>query len=150
MSDRAARLAALRTKAGKSSASAPPPLHDGPKQVTIKHRNYEPTEEDDNNAEADASDENSSSKRRKLEPEAESGSSLTAALKAAQTVVAPKTPSSNAIPAPAKVNWDLKRDCKSRLDKLERRTKRAIVGLLRERLAREEEVEGESSEGELD
>lgn len=36
-----------------------------------------------------------------------------------------------------KVNWDLKRDVQHRLDRLEKRTQRAIVELLRERLERE-------------
>jgi coiled-coil domain-containing protein 12 len=39
--------------------------------------------------------------------------------------------------APKKINWDLKRDIQPKLDKLERRTQRAIVELLRERLERE-------------
>lgn len=36
-----------------------------------------------------------------------------------------------------KVNWDLKRDIQHKMDKLERRTQRAIVELLRERLEKE-------------
>lgn len=36
-----------------------------------------------------------------------------------------------------KVNWDLKRDIQQKMDKLERRTQRAIVELLRERLEKE-------------
>lgn len=36
-----------------------------------------------------------------------------------------------------KVNWDLKRDIQHKMDKLEKRTQRAIVQLLRERLERE-------------
>jgi hypothetical protein len=39
--------------------------------------------------------------------------------------------------ATKKVNWDLKRDVQHRLDRLEKRTQRAIVELLRERLERE-------------
>jgi coiled-coil domain-containing protein 12 len=39
--------------------------------------------------------------------------------------------------APRKVNWDLKRDVQPKLDKLERRTQRAIVELLHQRLERE-------------
>ena len=39
--------------------------------------------------------------------------------------------------APKKVNADLKRDIQSKMDKLERRTQRAIVELLRERLEKE-------------
>jgi coiled-coil domain-containing protein 12 len=39
--------------------------------------------------------------------------------------------------APKKINWDLKRDIQPKLDKLERRTQKALVELLRERLERE-------------
>uniref|UniRef100_A0A914XGY0 Coiled-coil domain-containing protein 12 n=1 Tax=Plectus sambesii TaxID=2011161 RepID=A0A914XGY0_9BILA len=37
--------------------------------------------------------------------------------------------------APRKADWDLKRDVSKRLEKLERRTQRAIADLIRERLA---------------
>lgn len=43
--------------------------------------------------------------------------------------------------APQKVNADLKRDIKGKLDRLERRTQRALVDLLKERLEREAEEE---------
>lgn len=36
--------------------------------------------------------------------------------------------------APRKVDWDLKRDINKKLEKLERRTQRAIAELIRERL----------------
>ena len=36
--------------------------------------------------------------------------------------------------APRKPDWDLKRDVASKLDKLERRTQKAIAELIRERL----------------
>ena len=39
--------------------------------------------------------------------------------------------------APKKINWDLKRDIQPKLDKLEKRTQRAIVEMLRERLEKE-------------
>jgi coiled-coil domain-containing protein 12 len=41
-----------------------------------------------------------------------------------------------------KVNWDLKRDIQHKMDKLEKRTQRAIVQLLRERLEKEAETAG--------
>lgn len=37
--------------------------------------------------------------------------------------------------APKKANWDLKRDVEKKLDKLNRRTQRAIVEIIRERMA---------------
>ncbi|KAL5509377.1 hypothetical protein EMCRGX_G004741 [Ephydatia muelleri] len=36
--------------------------------------------------------------------------------------------------APRKIDWDLKRDIAKKLEKLERRTQRAIVELIRDRL----------------
>uniref|UniRef100_A0A7S2MMT2 Coiled-coil domain-containing protein 12 n=1 Tax=Helicotheca tamesis TaxID=374047 RepID=A0A7S2MMT2_9STRA len=53
--------------------------------------------------------------------------------------------------APKKVNWDLKRDIKSKLNRLERRTERAIVELLRERLEKEATEEaGDNMDDESD
>lgn len=36
--------------------------------------------------------------------------------------------------APKKANWDLKRDIQAKLDKLERRTQRAIIEIMREQV----------------
>lgn len=47
--------------------------------------------------------------------------------------------------APKKINWDLKRDVQPKLDKLERRTQRAIVQLLQERLGRDADANVSSS-----
>ena len=44
---------------------------------------------------------------------------------------------------PKKVNWDLKRDIQGKLDRLERRTQRSLVELLRERLEKEAEDVGD-------
>ena len=53
--------------------------------------------------------------------------------------------------APKKVNWDLKRDIAKKLNKLEKRTQKAIVELLKERMEREaEEEEDEEEENDLD
>lgn len=49
-----------------------------------------------------------------------------------------------------KVNWDLKRDIVDKMDKLERRTQRAIVDMLRERLEREAAGDGEEDDSDLD
>jgi len=40
--------------------------------------------------------------------------------------------------APRKVDWDLKRDIAPKLDKLEKRTQKAIAELIRERLKKED------------
>ncbi len=52
----------------------------------------------------------------------------------------------NITSAPKKVNWDLKRDIAKKMNRLERRTQKAIVELLRERL----EKEAEEDAGDLD
>ena len=49
-----------------------------------------------------------------------------------------------------KVNWDLKRDVRHKMDKLERRTQREIVELLRERLEREAAEGGGGEDSDLD
>ena len=50
--------------------------------------------------------------------------------------------------APKKINWDLKRDIQPKLDKLERRTQKLIVQLLKERLAKEADDAADDEEGE--
>jgi len=42
---------------------------------------------------------------------------------------------------PKKVNWDLKRDITKKMNRLERRTQKALVELLRQRLEKEAEME---------
>eukprot|EP00798_Chlamydomonas_sp_ICE-L_P023793 gene23793-9355_t len=44
--------------------------------------------------------------------------------------------------APKKANWDLKRDVQDKLDKLERRTQRAIVGIMQDDEKERMEAEG--------
>eukprot|EP00727_Mastigamoeba_balamuthi_P009419 m51a1_g51 hypothetical protein (214) ;mRNA; r:171080-172055 len=51
---------------------------------------------------------------------------------------------------PKKRNWDLKRDIKPKLDKLERRTQRAIYELLRQKLKTEAQEEEDEDEDEMD
>ena len=49
-----------------------------------------------------------------------------------------------------KVNWDLKRDIQQKMDRLERRTQKAIVELLRERLEQEARQDGGGGDSDLD
>ncbi|XP_063685480.1 coiled-coil domain-containing protein 12-like [Bolinopsis microptera] len=42
--------------------------------------------------------------------------------------------------APRKANWDLKRDVEKKLSKLERRTKRAMAEMIREKLKAERDI----------
>ena len=44
---------------------------------------------------------------------------------------------------PKKINWDLKRHIEPRLEKLRKRTQKAIVEILKEKLSKEELLEGE-------
>ena len=50
--------------------------------------------------------------------------------------------------APRKPNWDLKRDVAKKMERLNRMTQKAIVELLREKLAREAEEGSSGSEEE--
>ena len=54
--------------------------------------------------------------------------------------------------APKKINWDLKRDIQDKIAKLERRTQKAIVELLKERLEKEasEQVSGDDDDDDSD
>ena len=54
------------------------------------------------------------------------------------------------IAAPKKINWDLKRDIQDKLKKLEKRTQKAIVEMLKERLEKEAAEQAESGESDLD
>ncbi|KAL0079623.1 cwf18 pre-mRNA splicing factor-domain-containing protein [Phycomyces blakesleeanus] len=44
--------------------------------------------------------------------------------------------------APKKANWDLKRDVEKKLEKLDRRTQRAVLEILRQRLTEEDAAAG--------
>lgn len=52
--------------------------------------------------------------------------------------------------APRKQNWDLKRDVAKKMERLNRLTQKAVVELLREKLAREAEEGSSGSEEEED
>ena len=54
-----------------------------------------------------------------------------------------------AVGNPKKINWDLKRGIQSKLDKLEKRTQKAIVALLKERLEKDAAETG-GGHGDLD
>ncbi|KAG1361222.1 putative coiled-coil domain-containing protein 12 [Cocos nucifera] len=50
--------------------------------------------------------------------------------------------------APKKPNWDLRRDVQKKLDKLERRTQKAIYQLMQEQEKEKEALEAENGEAE--
>ena len=127
MEERKARLAALAAKAGRNSKEAPASVEEEEsnkkeQEVTLKFRNYTPS-----NLEQDSVVLEPETKRAKTEEP----SALELALEKARSA------STSHEETTKKINWDLKRDIQPKLDKLQKRTQKAIVGILRERLERE-------------
>jgi coiled-coil domain-containing protein 12 len=160
MSDRKARLAALAAKAGRSkeapsveeentntTADSAEVAETATTTQTVKFRNYTPAHGRINEQKALLDEEEPSSKRSKQEEPAPSAlEQALAKAKAEASVSATGTSRSNnalqqtgnlGVVAPKKANWDLKRDIQPKLDKLEKRTQKAIVQLLKERLQQE-------------
>jgi len=138
MADRKARLAALAAKAGRSKKA-----DDGEPQeedkvveeqaVTVSFRNYAPNDES-LVPQTEKDEEEPAPKRTKTDEKTALQLAVEQAQKdAALTVVEGDVTRMG----PKKVNADLKRDIQDKLDKLERRTQRAIVSLLKERLERD-------------
>ena len=131
MTDRKARLAALAAKAGRTKNDDET---EEDKSRPVNFRNYTPKD-----ASLEATTTEPAAKRSKTEGEEKS--ILERALekaKAESSDVANVEEDVVAV-APKKINWDLKRDIQPKLDRLERRTQRAIVEMLRERLEKEAE-----------
>lgn len=154
--DRKARLAALAARAGRNQEQEENSPSDEENKV-LKFRNYVPKDEFlDQDAEEPAL------KRQRQENETEGAeekdepSELDKALLEAKidADIITKQPGTgneseiNIASAPKKVNWDLKRDIAKKINRLERRTQKAVVELLRQRL--EEEAEKEAGEDDLD
>lgn len=133
MEERKARLAALAAKAGRvklQSTNNDESHHETTKVLSF--RNYTPS--DPTLDSTTATSDEPASKRIKQEQ-----SALEQALAIAKTEL-PNTLRDNddlIAAAPKKINADLKRDIRLKLEKLERRTQKAIVALLRERLEKE-------------
>lgn len=143
-------MAALAAKAGRSKPthSEDEETNEGETKKSISFRNYAPKDASMEQEE----DEEEGSAKKKMRTEETKTSALQEALQAAQSEIAAgpaKDQTSTGVTsmAPKKVNWDLKRDVEKRLAKLERRTQRAIVELLKERLEREanEQASGDDS-----
>ena len=131
----------------------------------IKFRNYTPSDtaleeknlkegrsnkrsrDDDNNNDSVVHDENKDETSR---AEAPKKSALEQALEQAKEELKAEKSVANdealTSMAPKKINWDLKRDIQPKLDKLEKRTQKAMVALLRERLAKEADAAAEEEE----
>ena len=163
--DRKARLAALAARAGRNNNKD----NQGDESIenveansevmekkTIQVRNYAPKDES-----LDETIEEPSSKRLRQTddddgPKKEEKSELEKALLEAKVDAAKSTRddqlvnggqgSGPTIAAPKKVNWDLKRDIAKKMNRLERRTQKAVVELLRLRLEREAEAEEDAND----
>ena len=163
MADRKARLAALAAKAGRSTTEPNNDNDDGNDQIvtditkpTIQFRNYVPKDQSlDASTTQIHDDAKPQSKKQKTEEQSKSALEIALAKTSRESREAAGQNVgsggwSSVIPVTTKkVNWDLKRDIQSKMDKLERRTQRAIVDLLRERLEKEA-AEGSGDDSDLD
>ena len=133
MTDRKARLAALAAKAGRSIHPDDESNEPNVTAPSITFRNYVPQDESlVQNVTED-----------KPEPVAKKLKLEDALEKAQEEVRQQSSNASNFVATTKKINWDLKRDIEPQLDKLERRTQKALVLLLKERLAKEAAIDEE-------
>lgn len=164
--DRKQRLKALAARAGRTKAPANEEDDDGRAEdksettaakPTISFRNYAPTDKSLISQQQQSKDEESVgpsvSKRPRTEqttttesaeptttttaePVSSSKALQNALAEAKQDPIAAAAPTVASM-APKKINWDLKRDIADKLAKLEKRTQKAIVRILKERLESE-------------
>lgn len=120
MTDRKARLAALAAKAGRVKQS----------DKEINFRNYTPVLSKNN-------EDNGVPEAKRAKTNDDEPSILERALeKARKQAIEQQTGAQDPV-VRKKINWDLKRDIQPKLDKLEKRTQKAIVSLLKQRLEKE-------------
>lgn len=172
--DRKSRLADLAAKAGRNVPSAAASTGDDPSSSESKpkilFRNYVPKDanlsasnlNDKQGISSLSSQRPPASKRRKsnsVENSPKSAIELALAKTsqesrqaAGQVNITSGSGWSTVTPVSSKkINWDLKRDIAHKMEKLERRTQKAIVDLLRERLEREAaDGAGEDDDSDLD
>jgi coiled-coil domain-containing protein 12 len=155
--DRKARLAALASKSGRNIPCAADSEPSGESKPKISFRNYVPKDASLTPAvdtDGQSSSEQPSTKRLKptikgdgsksILEQALAKTSVESRQAAGQSTAIACTSWSTITPVQSKkVNWDLKRDIADKMDKLEKRTQKAIVEMLRERLEREAAEEGE-------
>ena len=175
MGDRKARLAALAAKAGRSKpvnnnddaeedAGAPATndttnrtndeaSSESQQEKSVAFRNYAPkdvtlraTEHEEGDKDEE---EEPASKKQRTES---TKSALQQALEEAKQEAPATSGGDIEESAPKKINWDLKRDIAPKLEKLEKRTQRAIVELLKERLESEakDQTNDNSDDSDLD
>ena len=156
MGDRKARLAALAAKAGRTKpARVVEETEEGDNEnaadesKAISFRNYAPK---DATLEGEQQQETEEPPSKRMKLPQEGPSALDQALEEAQQDLAQSTPQDRVVPTVEKINADLKRNIEAKLKKLERRTQKAIVELLKERLDKEaaQEASEEEVSSELD
>ena len=129
------------------------------KKKSVKFRNYAPNDDalEKTSMEPSAKRSRQNDSRRKNEDENVVRNELEIALIEAKNEAADAVQDSsvlshrdssaiNLVAASKKVNWDLKRDILKKINRLERRTQKAVVDLLRSRLEKEADVEGNDSD----
>ena len=150
MSDRKARLAALAARAGRSKkpnegareAEDVVAVENDPK---VSFRNYTPNDtslNDNNNKDDEPPAKRQRQEENRKQEEATDKKTESSDLKKAESELpvnplATNLQEEDVLATPTKINADLKRDIQDKLDKLERRTQRAIVALLKERLTQQ-------------
>jgi coiled-coil domain-containing protein 12 len=166
MGDRKARLEALAAKAGRAKESDEPSAggdhHNEDEAVpgnlsqSLLFRNYAPNDgKIGGDGLGDNEGEGPESKRQRVEDASKSTSAaLQDALKEAKQEVASAIVQVKSLPegiaTPKKINWDLMRDIQEKVNKLEKRTQKAIVEMLKERLEQEAAEQTSSDDSDLD
>ncbi|CAB9511459.1 Coiled-coil domain-containing protein 12 [Seminavis robusta] len=167
MEDRKKRLAALRARAGRKKDAESSPAEE---EVEVKDASLLVGNKAASSTSTDSADKKrprQDDKEADKEPVKKTKTALEEALEKAKEDLETGDPASAVTTAdgdttkannnneltamaPKKINWDLKRDIQPKLDKLEKRTQKVIVQLLRERLAREADAAAEEGTEDLD
>jgi coiled-coil domain-containing protein 12 len=173
MTDRKARLAALAAKAGRNNnnnnnnnSGAEEDRNEAVAAAGLKFRNYTPVllpnilgaDDEDRRAVApppkkpktNQNDGKKDGELSVLEKALEKARKDAAAASSSSSEGPHSASATTTIETKKKINWDLKRDIQPKLDRLEKRTQKAIVALLTERLENEAAAAAPSSASALD
>ena len=141
MSDRRARLAALAAKAGRIQGAVleneeqQPPENEIQQQESMSKKDAdgsEPASKRSRLGELLSEDNDDENALERALIQAQNDASVVNIASGTEAILAA---------APKKANWDLKRDIQQKVDKLERRTQKAIVELLKQRLEQQAEID---------
>jgi coiled-coil domain-containing protein 12 len=164
MGDRKSRLAALAAKAGRTimpnlsteaqNRGEQATISESKKSHSVSFRNYAPNDENLAGDYMGNEDEEGPDTKRQRVEEPSISTALQDALKEAKQEVASTTFERRLLregtATPKKINWDLLRDIHDKLNKLEKRTQKAIVEMLKERLEKEAAEQANSDDSDLD